>query len=54
MRALMDQEMARTVEHFPAEFAHVAARALDRWRLLKMNLEAVVSDQVQVAVIVRC
>ena len=54
MSTLMDQELARTVEHFPAELAHVAATALDRWRLLKINLEAVVADQVQVAVVVRC
>ena len=53
MRVLVDLKLAHVVEHFPAGLAHVAATALDRSRLLKMNLEAVVADQAQVAV-VRC
>ena len=54
MIALMDQERTRVVEHFPAELAHVAATSLDRWRLLKISLEAVVADQAQVSVVTRC
>ena len=54
MIALMDQERTRVVQHFSAELVHVAATSLDRWRLLNMSLEAVVADQAQVAVVVRC
>ena len=50
----MDQELARTVQHFATELAHVPATSLDRWRLLNMNLEAVVADQAQVTGVVRC